>query len=210
MDISKKLANEHYAHLLANIDQASKALSLFSLLREEFVFKKQNSDASSAGVLQVKRGNLMEDIVLSYIVIKIHIIFDKSRYALSVKRFLDKEAQYITGRENIERIKKLFHEIEGKYKLLIEKIKNNRNYEIAHLAKNSPLGVIEEVAEKIRDFGRQTDNKEYIEQKSVEPNMERFSVGNFPIKEAENLVKALSKIIFAIRYPKRLDNEFKI
>lgn len=186
----KETANKQHAYLLDSIDKASKALSLFELLRN----KKFTTGTT-------KQDNWLEEILLSFITVRIHTIFDNTRDALCLDKFLKNNAQYITNSKNIEDISKRFEIIKNEYSLLIKQIKNNR-HENGHIPQKTKLGVTEEVAAKIRELGKMTNNQDYISQKSVLPEQMRFSVGNFPVKEAKELSNWSLKLISGILYPK--------
>lgn len=190
--MSKETANRLHAYLLDSIDKASKALSLFELLRN----KKFTTGTT-------KQDNWLEEILLSFITVRIHTIFDNTRNALCLDKFLKNNAKYITDIKNIEDISKRFEIIKNEHCLLIKQIKNNR-HENGHIPQKTKLGVTEEVADKIRKLGKITNNQNYINQKSVLPEQMRFSVGNFPVKKAKELSEQLSKLILGILYPKTL------
>ena len=188
----KETANSQHAYLLDSIDKASKALILFELLRD----KKFTTGTT-------KQNNWLEEILLSFITVRIHTIFDNTRDALCLDKFLKNNAQYITNSKNLEDISKRFEIIKNEHCLFIKQIKNNR-HENGHIPQKTKLGVTEEVAVKIRKLGKITNNQDYINQKSVPPEQMRFSVGNFPVKEAKELSDQLLKLILGILYPKTL------
>ena len=177
----KETANSQHAYLLDSIDKASKALSLFELLRN----KKFTTGTT-------KQDNWLEEILLSFITIKMHTIFDNTRNALCLDKFLKNNVRHITNSKNINDISKQFEIIKKKHCLLIKQIKNNR-HENGHIPQKTKLGVTEEVAVEIRKLGKITNNQDYINQKSVLPEQMRFSVGNFPVKEAKELSEAVRK-----------------
>lgn len=191
----KETAKRQHAYLLDSYNKASKALSLFELLRN----KKFTTGTT-------KQDNWLEEILLSFIIVRMHTIFDNTRDALCLDKFLKNNAKYIMDIKNIEDISKRFETIKNKHCLLIKQIKNNR-HENGHIPQKTKLGVTEEVAVKIRKLGKITDNKDYINQKSVLPEQMRFSVGNFPAKEAKELSDHLLKLIFGILYPKTIQKE---
>lgn len=188
----KETANGQHAYLLDSIDKASKALSLFELLRN----KKFTTGTT-------KQDNWLEEILLSFITVRIYTIFDTTKDALCLDKFLKNNATYITDIKNIEDVSKRFEIIKNKHRLLIKQIKNNR-HENGHIPQKTKLGVIEEVAVEIRKLGKITNNQNYINQKSVLPEQMRFSVGNFPVKEAKELSDQLLKLILGIVYPKTI------
>lgn len=69
------------------------------------------------------------------------------------------------------------------------------------------LGVIEGVANKIRELGIRIGDESYINQKSVSVDKMRFSVGNFPVAEVKDLTKKIHDLIFGIKYPRTLDKK---
>lgn len=190
--MSKETANSQLAYLLDSIGKALKALSLFELLRN----KKFTTGTT-------KQDNWLEEILLSFITVRIHTVFDNTRDALCLDKFLKNNAKYITDIKNIEDISKRFEIIKNKHCLLIKQIKNNR-HENGHIPQKTKLGVTEEVAVKIKKLGKITNNQDYINQKSVLPEQMRFSVGNFPVEEAKELSEQLLKLIFDTKYPKTL------
>ncbi len=188
--------NEHYAYLLDSIDKALKALDLFKLLRGK------NFTTGTT-----KKDNWLEEILLAFIIFKIHTIFDDSRDAVCLDSFLKNNTQEITGLDR-QKIIKIFGNIKRDHYLIIKQIKNNRHDGVAHIPSKTKLGVIEEIAVKIRNLGKITGNNDYINQKSVSPDKMRFSVGNFPVDEAKKLTKKLLDLILGIKYPKTLDRKF--
>ncbi|MDP3948886.1 MAG: hypothetical protein Q8Q17_02980 [bacterium] len=187
-------ANRQQVYLLNSIDNASKALILFELLR---------SKKFTTGT--VKQNNWLEEILLSFIILKIHTIFDKSRNAVCLERFLKNEAQHITTEKDKQNILRKFESIKIDHQILIKQIENNRHEEVAHIAQKMKLGVIEKVANKIRELGSMIGNESYINQKSVSVDKMRFSVGNFPVAEVKDITKRLLDLIFGIKYPRTLD-----
>lgn len=194
--MNAEIANKQNAKLLNSINNASRAIDLFELLRN----KKFTTGT-------VKKNNWLEEILLSFIILKIHTIFDKTKDTVSLEKFLKNNAQYITTKENIQNIFKIFEKIQTGHKILIDQIKNNRHEEVAHIAQKTNLGVTEEVATKIREFGQVTGNKRYLNLESVSVDKMRFSVGNFPIQEAKEVIKNLQKIIFGIKYSRTLNKD---
>ena len=189
--------NKYHAYLLDSIDKASKALDLFELLRG----KNFTTGA-------IKKDNWLEEILLAFVILKIHTIFDTSRGAVCLDNFLKNNIQEVTIDSDRQKIIKIFKNIKTDHALIIEQIKNNRHEGIAHIPSKTKLGVIEEVAVKIRNLGKITGNNDYMNQKSVFPEKMRFSVGNFPVDEAKKLTKKLLDLIFGIKYPKTLDRKF--
>ncbi|MBI2046157.1 MAG: hypothetical protein HYT28_01955 [Parcubacteria group bacterium] len=187
------MANKHQVHLLDNIDKAQKSLSLFELLRN----KKFTTGT-------VKQDNWLEEILLSFIILKIHTVFDKTRDTVCFENFLKNNAQHITKKKYIEDISSKFEALKTKHKTLIEQIKNNRHESVAHIPKKTKLGVTEKVAVKIREFGHQIGSEDYKNQKSVSDDKMRFSVGNFPIDNVKDLTTKLLKLIFGVKYPKTI------
>lgn len=191
-----KIANRQQTYLLSSIDKASKVLNLFELLR---------SKKFTVGT--VKQDNWMEEILLSFIILKIHTIFDESRNAICLEKFLKNKAKHITTEKDRQNLLKKFENIKKGNEILIKQIKNNRHEEVAHIAQEIKLGVVENVAIKIREFGRRVGNESYINQKSVSADKMRFSVGNFPVEKVKNLADKLLKLIFGIKYPRTLDKK---
>lgn len=83
-----EIANRQLRYLLESISRALEALSLFGLLRN----KKFTTGT-------IKQDNWLEEILLSFIVLKIHTIFDKSRDAVCLEKFLKSGVQYIVAEE---------------------------------------------------------------------------------------------------------------
>lgn len=189
-------ANRQQVYLLNSIDNASKALILFELLRN----KKFTTGT-------VKQNNWLEEILLSFIILKIHTIFDKSRNAVCLERFLKNGAQHITTEEDRQNILRKFESIKIDHQILIKQIENNRHEEVAHIPQKMKLGVIEGVANKIRELGIRIGDESYINQKSVSVDKMRFSVGNFPVAEVKDLTKKIHDLIFGIKYPRTLDKK---
>ena len=192
--------NKYHAYLLDSIDKASKALDLFELLRG----KNFTTGA-------IKKDNWLEEILLAFVILKIHTIFDTSRDAVCLENFLRNNTQDITFSSldsDRQKIMNIFTNIKKDHSLIIEQIKNNRHNGVAHIPSKTKLGVIEEVAVKIRNLGKRTGNNDYINLKSVSPEKMIFAVGNFPVDEAKKLTKKLLDLIFGIKYPKTLDRKF--
>jgi len=189
--------NKHHAYLLDSIDKASKALDLFELLRGK------NFTTGT-----IKKDNWLEEILLAFFILKIHTIFDASRDVICLDNFLKNNIQEVAIDSDRQKIIRIFKNIKTDHALIIEQIKNNRHNGIAHIPSKTKLGVIEEVAVKIRNLGKITGNSDYINQKSVSPEKMRFSVGNFPVDEAKKLTQKLLNLIFGIKYPKTLDGKF--
>ena len=191
-----EIANKQQVYLLSSIDKASKVLTLFESLRN----KKFTTGAT-------QQDNWLEEILLSFVILKIHTIFDKSRNAVCLENFLKNSTQYITTKTEKDNIIRMFEDIKKDHQLIIEQIKNNRHEEIAHIPKKIKLGVTEDIAKKIREFGHAIGDKKYINQKSVSADKMRFSVGNFPIKKTRDLIDRLQELIFGIKYPRTLDKK---
>ena len=164
----KKTANSQHAYLHDSVNEASKALSLFELLKN----KKFTTGTP-------RQDNWLERILLSFIIVRMHTIFDNTRNALCLDKFLKNNAQHITNSKNIKDILKQFEIIKNEHCLLIKQIENNR-HENGHIPQKTKLGVTEEVAIKIRKLGKMTNNQDYINQKSVLPEQMRFSVAISP------------------------------
>lgn len=187
-----QVANKQYAYLLGGSVDAEHGLVIFERLR-----KKEFTTGT------IKQDNWLEKILLSHIVIKLHSIFDDSRDAICLENFIIGNAVHIASKENIKNISNKLNIVKTKHNLLIQQLEYNR-HENAHIPSKSKLGVTEEIAVKIRKLGEITNNQGYINQKSVSGKKMRFSVGNFPVKEAKELSDQLSKLIFGILYPKTL------
>ncbi|MFA5766769.1 MAG: hypothetical protein WC919_02515 [Candidatus Paceibacterota bacterium] len=150
-------ANEQCVYLFATIDKASNAVDLF---------KKLRSKEFTTGV--TKEDNLLEEILLSFVILKIHTVFDKSKRNVCLEGFLKTGMKDIVDSEaDKQNIAKKFEDIKRKYQLIIKQVENNRHEEVVHIPKEPKLGVIEEVAIEIRKLGHSFGNKEYINQKSV-------------------------------------------
>ena len=188
------VANKQQTYLLDSIDKAQKSLNLFELLRN----KKFTTGT-------VKQDNWLEEILLSFTVLKIHTVFDKTRDTVCFENFLQNNARHITTKKDIEDISNKFEVLKTKHQILIEQIKNNRHESVAHISKKTKLGVTEKVAVKIREFGHQIGNENYKNQASVSDDRMRFSVGNFPVVDAKDLTTRLSKLILGITYPRTLE-----
>jgi len=191
-----EIANKQWAYLLNSIDKASKALGLFESLRN-----KQFTTGT------VKQDNWLEEILLSFIILKVHTIFDRSRNAICLEKFLKNGAQHITTEENAQNVLKKFENLKTDHQILIKQIENNRHEEVAHIAQKTKLGVTDEAANNIREFGRMVGDGRYTNQKSVPSEKMRFSVGNFPVDDVKDLTKRLKKLIFGIKYPRTLHKE---
>lgn len=194
--INTEIANKQQAYLLLSADKASKALSLFELLRN----KKFTTGT-------VKQDNWLEEILLSFIILKIHTIFDKSKRAVCLEKLIKDGVPYIMTLADEQNIIRKFESIKKDHQLIIRQIENNRHEEVVHIPQKTNLGVTEEVAINIRKLGLMIGDERYINQKSVSPEKMRFSVGNFPIEKAKNLTKKLIELIFGIKYPRTLDKK---
>jgi len=190
------MTNKQRNYLLDSISRASETLVLFERLRnKEF----------TTGI--EKQNNWLEEILLSFIILKTHTIFDKSKGAVCLEKLLKDGVPYIMTSVDGQNIITRFESIKKDHQLIIRQIEINRHEEVAHIPKKTNLGVTEGKAIKIRKFGITTDNERYKNYKSVPPEKMRFSVGNFPIEEVKNLIKKLRDLIFGIKYPHTLDNK---
>lgn len=189
----RKIANRQHANLLGVSVDIGHAVTIFERL-------KCNEFTSGT----VKHDNWLKEILKVFIIIKLYAIFDKHNSALSLEGFLKKNACHITNRENIKDIDNRLENIKKSYQLLIIQIAYNR-HENGHIPQKSKLGVTKEVADKIKEIGKMTGNKEYENQESVADEYMRFSVGNFPIDKVGKLTKELSRLIMGILYPKTLE-----
>jgi len=189
--------NGHYGNLSRSNSEAREALDIFELLRG----KNFTTGA-------IKKDNWLEEILLKFIILKIHTIFDTSRGAVCLDNFLKNNIQEVTIDSDRQKIIKIFKNIKTDHALIIEQIKNNRHNGVAHIPSKTKLGISEEKAVKIRKLGEITGNKKYINQKSVSPDNEGFTVRDFPVDEVKELTKKLRDLIMGIKLPETLDGKF--
>ncbi len=126
--MNAEIANKQQTYLLSNIDKASKALSLFELLRN----KKFTTGTT-------KQDNWLEEILLQFIILKVHTVFDKSKRVVCLEKLLKNGAQYMMTEADKQNLIKRFDNTKKDHQLIIKQIENNSHEEVAHIAQKTDL-----------------------------------------------------------------------
>ena len=135
------------------------------------------------------RKERIQQILIDYIVLKTHCLFDMTRGVISLEKAKTDLAPYMKE-DHLKNYIDLFEKIKNEHQSLIDRIKNNRNINGAHISKIDQLGWDEITIKKFDEaFGTGVFD-------AVDDEYVWFVISNFPFDEFKTLLNKLGSLVF--------------